>query len=90
MNKTEIISKVTTILNEYFALPNVDYAEGTKISGLDYDIDIVDLMVLSIELETEFGVEITDEETDSFITFGDIIKCIESKIGVDNASVSKL
>lgn len=90
MDKVKIRNKIVEILNEHFALKNQDYENGIELKSLDYDVDIVEILILSIELEDEFGIEISDEETDSFITFGDIIKCVENKIEEKENAVSEL
>lgn len=43
----------------------------------DIGLDSLDQVDLSIELETEFGVEISDEVIESAFTVGDIVKAVE-------------
>ena len=80
MDKIKVRGKIVEILNDHFALNKQDYENGIELKSLDYDVDIVEILILTIELEDEFGIEISDEETDNFVTVGDIIKCVESKI----------
>ncbi len=45
----------------------------------DLGIDSLAAVELSLDLETEFDVEITDEELASLVSVEDIVKLIESK-----------
>ncbi len=45
----------------------------------DLGIDSLDAVELSLDLESEFDIEITDEELSSLKTVEDIVKLIESK-----------
>ena len=60
---------------------NID-GEGIKLeSNLkdDLGIDSLAAVELSLDLETEFDVEISDEELAALVTVEDIVKLIESK-----------
>ncbi len=46
----------------------------------DLDADSLDAVEIMMELEDEFGIEIPDEDAESFKTIGDIVKYVESKI----------
>lgn len=50
--------------------------EGADLAD-DIGLDSLDQVDLSIELETEFGVEISDELIESLFTVGDIVKAVE-------------
>lgn len=45
----------------------------------DLDIDSLAAVELSLDLETEFDIENTDEELAALVTVEDIVKLIESK-----------
>lgn len=45
----------------------------------DLGIDSLDSVELVLELETQFDVRIEDEELQSLVTVGDIVKLIETK-----------
>ena len=45
----------------------------------DLEIDSLAAVELSLDLETEFDVEISDEELAALVTVEDIVKLIESK-----------
>ncbi|UTY38304.1 acyl carrier protein [Allocoprobacillus halotolerans] len=60
---------------------NIDGEGITLESKLkeDLDIDSLAAVELSLDLETEFDVEISDEELAALVTVEDIVKLIESK-----------
>lgn len=45
----------------------------------DLEIDSLAAVELSLDLETEFDIEISDEELAALVTVEDIVKLIESK-----------
>lgn len=60
---------------------NIDGEVITPESRLkeDLEIDSLAAVELSLDLETEFDVEISDEELAALVTVEDIVKLIESK-----------
>ena len=60
---------------------NIDGEEIKFESNLkdDLGIDSLAAVELSLDLETEFDVEISDEELAALVTVEDIVKLIESK-----------
>lgn len=60
---------------------NIDGEEIKLESQLkeDLGIDSLAAVELSLDLETEFDVEISDEELAALVTVEDIVKLIESK-----------
>ncbi|WP_050636320.1 acyl carrier protein [Candidatus Stoquefichus sp. SB1] len=60
---------------------NIDGEEIKLESNLkdDLGIDSLAAVELSLDLETEFDVEISDEELAALVTVADIVKLIESK-----------
>ncbi len=60
---------------------NIDGEEIKLESNLkdDFGIDSLAAVELSLDLETEFDVEISDEELAALVTVADIVKLIESK-----------
>ena len=60
---------------------NIDGEEIKLESNLkeDLEIDSLAAVELSLDLETEFDVEISDEELAALVTVEDIVKLIESK-----------
>lgn len=60
---------------------NIDGGDIKLESNLkdDLGIDSLAAVELSLDLETEFDVEISDEELAALVTVEDIVKLIESK-----------
>ena len=60
---------------------NIDGEGITPESRLkeDLEIDSLAAVELSLDLETEFDVEISDEELAALVSVEDIVKLIESK-----------
>ena len=60
---------------------NIDEGDIQLESNLkdDLGIDSLAAVELSLDLETEFDVEISDEELAALVTVADIVKLIESK-----------
>lgn len=60
---------------------NIDGGDIKLESNLkdDLGIDSLAAVVLSLDLETEFDVEISDEELAALVSVEDIVKLIESK-----------
>jgi acyl carrier protein len=60
---------------------NIDENDIELTSSLkeDLDIDSIDAVELSLDLEEKFDVELTDEELAALKTVEDIVKLIESK-----------
>ena len=60
---------------------NIDGEEIKLESNLkdDLGIDSLAAVELSLDLETEFDVEISDEELAALVTVEDIVKLVESK-----------
>lgn len=60
---------------------NIDGGDIQLESNLkdDLGIDSLAAVELSLDLETEFDVEISDEELAALVTVEDIVKLIESK-----------
>ncbi|PZW01427.1 phosphopantetheine-binding protein [Metamycoplasma auris] len=58
-------------------LTKKDFDIDTPIRGLN--IDSLDLVILISELETNFNIEITDDELMKIKTIGDVLNIIEQK-----------
>jgi acyl carrier protein len=58
----------------------VDPSQVTPEASIkeDLDADSLDVMDLVLELEDEFGLEISDEEAEKISTVGDVVQYIES------------
>ena len=71
---------ITLNLSEVFASksPNAKLEDETKLE--DLGLDSLDKIELLYAIEESFGIEFENEEMQSFITIGDIVKSIEKKI----------
>ena len=58
--------------------PNAKLEDETKLE--DLGLDSLDKIELLYAIEESFGIEFENEEMQSFITIGDIVKSIEKKI----------
>lgn len=58
----------------------VTYVTDEKALSTDLNMDSLDRFQLTIELEDEFGVVITDGESGHLSTVGEIVAMIESKV----------
>ena len=67
-------------LSEVFASksPNAKLEDETKLE--DLGLDSLDKIELLYAIEESFGIEFENEEMQSYITIGDIVKSIEKKI----------
>lgn len=67
-------------LSEVFASksPNAKLEDETKLE--DLGLDSLDKIELLYAIEESFGIEFENEEMQSFITIGDIVKSIEKKL----------
>ena len=67
-------------LSEVFASksPNAKLEDETKLE--DLGLDSLDKIELLYAIEESFGIEFENEEMQSFITIGDIVKSIQKKI----------
>ena len=70
--------KIASLMAEQLG---VDKASITPESEIIKDLgaDSLDVVEMLLELEKEYGVEITDEQAADIKTVGDIVKLIENK-----------
>ncbi|MGN0771755.1 MAG: acyl carrier protein [Christensenellales bacterium] len=47
----------------------------------DLDADSLDVVEIIMEVENEFGVEISDDEIIDYKTIGDVVKSLDANIG---------
>lgn len=59
----------------------VEQAGADKNLTTDLDLDSLDRYELTIDLEDEFGIEITDEEGAACNTVGEVVALAERKVG---------
>ncbi len=67
--------KIKAILIDEYCYEDIDITENTTFAELNFDsIDMVDF---AMDIEDEFGVEVTDEILEKFVTVGDVVRFIE-------------
>lgn len=76
---TDTFEKVKNIIVELLA---VDPSKVTKTARFreDLEADSLDLVELIMELEDEFGGEISDEDAQKLTTVGDAVAFLEEKL----------
>lgn len=77
MNEQQIFDKISNILQSRF---NVSANKITKDLNFKKDLnaDSIDMVELTLELEDEFGSDISDEDAQNIKTVGDAINYIKS------------
>lgn len=70
-----IESKLRDIVAEQFGIPHEDITLKTKLSELGDSLDHVELIMA---IDEEFNTDISDEQAEKFVLFGDIVTYLES------------
>jgi acyl carrier protein len=73
----EVESKVCQLIAEQ--LGTRDFTMDSEIVA-DLDADSLDVIELTIALEENFGIQISDEEAEKLTTVGDVIEYIEKRV----------
>ncbi|ASS91590.1 MAG: acyl carrier protein [Bacillaceae bacterium] len=75
----DVLERVTKIIVDRLG---VDESEVKLESSFKDDLgaDSLDVVELVMELEDEFGMEISDEEAEQIVTVGDAVNYIQSKL----------
>lgn len=76
---TELESKVIKIVAEKLSIDENNVTVGSRFQE-DLGADSLDVVELLMEIEEEFGVSISDEESEKLRTVGDAIRFISSKL----------
>ena len=74
-----MIEKLIAIIKDFKEDPSLEINENTVLVS-DLEMDSFDLVQLVCEVEEEFGIRIPDKALKNFITIGDVVKYIESKM----------
>ena len=80
MTENEILTKITTIIEDHFDVSTDKVTEQTNFKT-DLDADSVDLVEFVLELEDTFGAEISDEDAEQIVTVKDAVDYIASHQG---------
>lgn len=80
MDAKEIESKVAKIIAEKLNIEDKNISLSSRFQE-DLGADSLDIVELLMEIEENFGVGISDEESEKLKTVGDAVKVISSKMG---------
>lgn len=75
MTEEEIFTKIRDILADNFEVDKNKITKETNFTN-DLDADSIDLVEFILQLEDEFGAEISDEEAEKIKTVGDAVSYI--------------
>jgi acyl carrier protein len=71
--------KIKDIIAEQLQVESDTITEGTSLMK-DLEADSLDAVEIIMGIETEFGIEIPDEEAEKFQSIGDIVKFVDASI----------
>ncbi len=71
------LENLKDILNENFGIECEIVTMEAKLQE-DLGLDSLDAVELSMSIEEDYGIEISDEDFSKFVTVGDIINYVES------------
>lgn len=74
-----MIEKLIAIIKDFKEDPSLEINENTVLVS-DLEMDSFDLVQLVCSVEEEFDIRIPDKALKNFITIGDVVKYIESKM----------
>ncbi|SCY65959.1 acyl carrier protein [Alkaliphilus peptidifermentans] len=72
-----MFERIRSIIAEQLGIDDIESIERTSSLINDLDADSLDAVEIIMAIEDEFGVEIPDEEAESFKNIGDIVDYIE-------------
>ncbi len=75
MSKEEIFTKIRDILADNFEVEKEKITDETNFKS-DLDADSIDLVEFILQLEDEFGAEISDEDAEKLKTVGDAVNYV--------------
>jgi acyl carrier protein len=73
-----VLEKVTNIIVDRLGVTKEQVTLDASFKE-DLNADSLDVVELIMELEEEFSIEISEEDTDKISTVGDVIQYIESR-----------
>lgn len=75
---SEVLDKVTSIIVDQLGVSKEQVTLEASFKE-DLNADSLDVVELIMELEEEFSIEISEEDTDKIATVGDVVQYIESR-----------
>lgn len=82
---TEVTSRVDSILVEHLACDAESVTDDASLID-DLGADSLDVIELVMAFEEEFGVQISDDESDGLKLVGDCHRLMEAKVGEAQAA----
>jgi len=73
-----VLQKVKEIIADQLGIDDVESITSTTSLMGDLEADSLDAVEIIMAIEDEFGVEIPDEEAESFKNIGDIVEYVEA------------
>ena len=75
MSKEEIFNKIADILADHFEIDRDQITDKLNFTQ-DLDADSIDFVEFVLDLESEFGAEISDADAEKLKTVGDVVNYI--------------
>ena len=75
MTEEEIFTKIRDMLADNFEVDKDKITKDTNFTS-DLDADSIDLVEFILQLEDEFGAEISDEDAEKLKTVGDAVNYV--------------
>ncbi|MBO4285967.1 MAG: acyl carrier protein [Bacilli bacterium] len=78
MDREDILDRLKKILKKTNKNPNIDYDSISEETSLKYDLglDSIQLIVIALSIEMEFGIEFKEYGIDTFKTVGNVVSYI--------------
>ena len=74
-----VFEKLKRIILEYIEIDDEDFVAGLSFVE-DLGFDELDMADLTMDVEDDFGIELSDESLEAIKTIGDLVKFIENNI----------
>jgi len=72
--------KVKKLLGEQLDVPFVKIGLEDRIEGKDLGADSLDIIEIAMALETEFKMEVREEDIDNLSTVGEIVNFVRGRV----------
>jgi acyl carrier protein len=80
VTRAEVLDLVRRVLRAEFELDGPEIGEHTHLID-DLDLDSVDAVALSVRLEEEADLALTEEELKTMRTVGDVVSVVHGRLG---------
>ena len=79
MTRAEVLDLVRRVLRAEFELDGAEIGEETHLVD-DLDLDSVDAVALSVRLEEETDLALTEDELKTVRTVGDVVRVVHGRL----------